>query len=67
MAGAGAAVFGAGTLDSPRIKFYFSSPCPAAGVTAGQRLPQRGVRPAFRLKGKELVCDICQVGKTFNF
>ena len=47
--------YGLGTLERPRIKFYFASGSPELGTETGS-VPDLGVRPSFQVKGTEVLC-----------
>merc|ERR1719153_1813775 len=50
--------YGLGTLERPKIKFYFTCGSPEFGTGDGLP-PQLGVRPSFQVKGKEVFCRLC--------
>ena len=51
--------FGEGTFEKPKIKFYFTQPCPSLGIECGNILPEFGKRPAFQFVDDQFSCDVC--------
>ena len=41
------AYFGDGSFEKPKIKFYFTKPCPRLKIKTAATLPDFGSRPAF--------------------
>ena len=54
----GESFFGDGTFEKPKIKFYFTKPCPKLGIESSI-LPDFGKRPAFHCDGDQFSCDLC--------
>jgi len=59
----GESFFGDGTFEKPKIKFYFTKPCPKLGIESSV-LPDFGKRPAFQCVGDQFSCDLC--GQKFS-
>jgi hypothetical protein len=55
--------FGDGTFEKPKIKFYFTKPCPEKGIESSI-LPDFGNRPDFQFVGEQFSCDLC--GKRYS-
>jgi hypothetical protein len=47
--------FGAGTLARPRVKLYFTAPCPQLGIEAGSQ-PGPSAGPLFTAVGLGFQC-----------